>query len=116
MLPADQREKETTTTGVPTNNSILTPTLSPVTPPSRYPYRCPLITKKGCLSASAGVNLLSGLSVRHRSSRSTKWFSSLLSASSMPADAARRRVRRSRVGLTLARARMFVCDGEGKAS
>lgn len=78
--------------------------------PCPCPYPCTLCVKKGCRSASAGVSRLSGFSVKHRSSKSVKWLSSLLSASSMPADAASRRVRRSRVGLTLARVRTVVCD------
>ena len=67
-----------------------------------------LVVKKGCFSASEGVILLSGLSVKQRSSRSMKWLSSLDSASVMPPDAAKRRVRRSRVGLTIARVRIVV--------
>ena len=71
---------------------------------------CPvsLTVKKGCFSASDGVILLSGLSVKQRSRRSMKWLSSLDSASVMPPDAAKRRVRRSRVGLTMAKVRSVV--------
>ena len=39
---------------------------------------------KGCFRASAGVHLFSGFRFRQRSSRSTKRFNSLISASAMP--------------------------------
>jgi hypothetical protein len=39
-----------------------------------------------------------------------KWLSSLLSMSVIPDEAARRRVRRSRVGLIWARVLMLVCS------
>jgi hypothetical protein len=52
---------------------------------------------------------LSGFSAKQRSSRSMKWLSSLVSASFMPLDAARRRVRRSRVGLTMGKVLTAVC-------
>ncbi|KAI5866421.1 hypothetical protein GGS23DRAFT_269895 [Durotheca rogersii] len=68
-----------------------------------------LVVKKACFKASDGVILLSGFSVKHRSSRSTKWFKSLDSTSFIPPEAAMRRVRRSRVGLTTARVRTVVC-------
>jgi len=57
----------------------------------------------GCLNASAGVILFSGLSAKQRSSRSLNNSSSLISASLRPFDADMRRVRRSRVGLLNAR-------------
>jgi hypothetical protein len=64
--------------------------------------------KNGCLSASDGVILLSGFSARQRSSRSIKWLRSLVSASFIPPDAAVKRVRKSRVGLTMVIVLMFV--------
>lgn len=76
------------------------------------PYRgfpVSLVVKNGCFNASDGVILLSGLSVKHLSRRSTKWFRSLDSTSFIPPDAAKRRVRRSRVGLTTARVLTVVC-------
>lgn len=60
----------------------------------------------GCLSASAGVILFSGLSAKQRSSRSLNSSSSLISASLRPFDADMRRVRRSRDGLLNARVLM----------
>ena len=81
-----------------------------------------LTVKNGCFNASDGVILLSGLSVKHLSRRSMKWFRSLDSTSFIPPDAAKRRVRRSRVGLTTARVLTVVCipvslnTPEGKAS
>lgn len=55
---------------------------------------------KGCLSASAGVHLFSGLRFKHRSSRSTNMFSSFNSVvnSFMPFELVRSLVLRSRVG------------------
>ena len=70
---------------------------------------CARCVMKGCLRASVGVILLSGFSAKHFSSRSMKWLSSLVSASSMPLDAARRRVRRSRVGLIMGKVLTAVC-------
>jgi hypothetical protein len=64
--------------------------------------------KKGCLSASAGLILLSGFSARQWSNKSMNWFSSRPSASFIPADAAVRRVRRSRVGLIMGKVLTFV--------
>ena len=52
----------------------------------------------GCLSASCGVHLFSGLSARQRSNKSAKSASSFVSASVKPLLADIRRVRRSREG------------------
>lgn len=79
------------------------------TPPHLFIGAATFAVKKGCFSASAGLILFSGLSVKQCSSRSTKWFRSLVSASFIPADAAKRRVRRSRVGLTTGRTLAVVC-------
>lgn len=65
--------------------------------------------KKGCFSASAGVILLSGLRARQRSNKSWNRLRCLASTSSMPLDAAMRRVRRSRVGFTTFRILILVC-------
>lgn len=61
-----------------------------------------LDVKKGCLSASLAVIRLSGFRARHCSSKSMKWLRWRASASFIPVEAALRRVRRSRVGLTTA--------------
>jgi hypothetical protein len=66
----------------------------------------------GCLNASAGVILFSGLSAKQRSSRSLNNSSSLISASLRPFDADMRRVRRSRDGLLNARVLMVSCDSD----
>lgn len=81
--------------------------------PSIRAYYLTLWLKKGCLRASDGVMRLSGLRARHRSSKSIKWLSSLVSESVMPLDAAMRRVRRSRVGLTTGRVLTDVCRESG---
>ena len=73
-----------------------------------------LEVKKGCFNASVGLILLSGFSVKQCSRRSVKWLRSLVSASPMPADAAKRRVRRSRVGLTMAKVLIAVCRLEAE--
>lgn len=64
--------------------------------------------KKGCFSASEGVILLSGFNAKQRSSKSMNWLRSFVSESFMPPDAAVRRARRSRVGLTIGNVLMFV--------
>ena len=62
----------------------------------------------GCFNASTGVHLFSGFKLRHRSNRSTKRFSSLLSTSSIvPFALASNLVLRSRVGLVRLRIRVM---------
>lgn len=67
---------------------------------------CPVIfylaslVMKGCFNASAGVIRFSGFSARQRSNKSVNRLSSLTSASVMPFEVEKRRVRRSRLGLT----------------
>lgn len=79
-------------------------------------YLMDAFKKNGCLSASVGVILLSGFSAKQRSSRSTKWLRSLVSASFMPPDAAVRRVRRSRVGFTMGMVLTFVYNKQKLAT
>lgn len=64
--------------------------------------------KNGCFSASVGLIRLSGFKARHCSSKSTKRLRSFISASFIPVEAASRRVRRSRVGLTTGKVRTAV--------
>ncbi len=62
-----------------------------------------LAVKKGCLSASAALILLSGLSARQDSRSSMKWLRSRVSVEFSPSDAAISRVRRSRAGFIIER-------------
>src|SRR5437763_16629345 len=74
-----------------------------------FPDAFTLVVKNGCFNASTGEILLSGFRARQRSRRSMKRFSSLVSESLMPLEAAMRRVRRSRVGLTTGRILVVCC-------
>lgn len=65
---------------------------------------------KGCLSASAGVHLFSGFKFKQRSSRSTKRFNSLISASAIPFTLAINLCFKSRVGRVKLRIRTTSCS------
>jgi hypothetical protein len=69
--------------------------------------RC--LKMNGCFNASLGVIRFSGLSAKHRSSRSVNKANSLVSISLRPFAADKRRDRMSRDGLEKARVLMVSC-------
>ena len=96
---------------VPKSGYLLTSSFYHINPHSRSHLAS--LEINGCFKASCGVHLFSGLSARHRSSRSANKFSSFVSTSVKPLVADIRRVRRSREGL--AKAKVFMTSYESKA-
>lgn len=70
----------------------------------------------GCLSASTGVQRLSGLRFKHRSNKSMNEFRSFISLSAIPEDADRSLALSSLVGLLKLTVLMISYKGKGVAS